>query len=320
MSKVLVAVVTYNSAAELPRLIDSLPDGMSDVDQWRLVVADNASSDGSADLVRELAPTATVIETGANLGYAAAINACAELAEPDEALFVLNADVRLHRGCARALLDGCADGTTGVAVPVVCRPDGSAEPTLRRRPTASRAIAEALLGARAGQFGERLDLTPQQRNRIVDADWANGAVLLVPARVRRLIGPWQADLFLYSEEVDYCRRVIDAGWKVRQFPAAKATHRGGEAATSPALWAQVTTNKVVHIARWESSRDAVLVWAVLLLAQLIRLPLGRGTHQRALTELWRGRAALVKGVPTNPAAPQDFRARVRVSGAIGGRV
>jgi N-acetylglucosaminyl-diphospho-decaprenol L-rhamnosyltransferase len=320
VSRVLVAVVTYNSATELPHLVASLPDGMSGVDDWRLVVADNASSDGSADLVGELAPSATVIQTGANLGYAAGINACMALAEPDEDLFVLNADVRLGRGCVRALVDACADGVTGVAAPVVQGLDGTVEASLRRRPTALRTVAESFAGVHAGRFGEQLDVPSSKRSLAVDADWINGAVLFVPAAVRARIGPWQQDLFLYSEEVDYCRRVIDAGWRVRWIPTARATHRGGEATSSPALWAQLTTNKVVHLARWEGRRHAAVAWVGLLAAQAIRLPLRRGTHQRALVELWSGRRSLLAGIPTNPAAPREFRVRIPVSGAIGGRV
>jgi GT2 family glycosyltransferase len=316
MTRVLVAVVTYNSAADLPSLMASLPAGLDGVD-WRLVVADNNSADDSVDVIRRLAPAATVVETGANLGYAAGVNACAELAEPDEALLVLNADVVLDRGCVRELLRACTNGSVGVAVPVVTRSDGVVEPTLRRRPTASRVLAEAVLGARSGRLGERVEAPAPPRP--IDVDWANGAVLLIPADVRRRIGKWQEDLFLYSEEVDYCRRVVDAGWRVRQTPTARATHRGGDVTSSAPLWAQLITNKVVHVARWEGRAAAELVWATLLVAQLVRLPLRRGTHRRALLELWRGRRVLLAGVPTNPAAPPEFRRRIPVTGAIGGR-
>jgi GT2 family glycosyltransferase len=313
---VLVAIVTFNSAADLPRLVASLPAGMEGVD-WRLVVADNCSSDDTVDMVNRLAPDAKVVQTGANLGYAAGINACAELAEPDEALFVLNADVVLGRGCALALLAACSTGSVGVAVPLVTGTDGSVEPTLRRRPTPTRVLAEALLGAHAGVLGERVE-TPMP-SRPIDVDWANGAVLLIPAEVRLRIGKWQEDLFLYSEEVDYCRRVVDAGWRVRQVPTARAVHEGGDVTTSPSLWAQLITNKVVHVARWEGRTAAELVWITLLVAQLIRLPLRRGIHRRALRELLRGRRALIAGVPTNPAAPPEFRRHIRVTRAIGGR-
>ncbi|MBV9845213.1 MAG: glycosyltransferase family 2 protein [Kutzneria sp.] len=318
MTRVLVAVVTHDSTNDLPALLASIEAGMSGVDQWRLVVADNASTDGSVDLVRELLPSATVVETGANLGYAAGINACACLAEPTEDLLVLNADVCLSPGCVLELVRACESGAIGVAVPVVFRGDGEPEPTLRRKPTVVRVLADALLGARAGRLGEELAVSELRPHGPTDADWANGAVLFIPASVRTSIGPWREDLFLYSEEVDYCRRVVDAGWRVCQVPGATATHRGGDVTRSPALWAQLTTNKVVHMARWEGQRAAAMTWAILVAAQLLRLPLRRGTHRRALLELLRGRRKLVNGVPTNPAAPKGFAAHVPAPKSVGG--
>ncbi|MCK2240819.1 MULTISPECIES: glycosyltransferase family 2 protein [unclassified Crossiella] len=301
---VVLAVVTYNSAADLPAFLDALPAALDGVPEWRLVVADNASSDGSADLLAELAPKATVLHTGGNLGYAAGINACLELAGPEEAVLVLNPDVRLESGAVRELLEVCADPAVGIAVPLVRHPDGHPESTLRRRPTPLRVLAEALLGGRAGSYGEQLPPGPA-RERI---DWANGAALMLAPGVAHRVGRWRAELFLYSEETDYCRRVTDAGWRIRQAPRAHALHRGGEFGVSPALWAQLITNKVVHLATWESRRAAVAGWLALVFSQALRLPLRRGTHRRALRELLTGRARLLAGFPTNPAATAEVAA------------
>ncbi|MGW0518310.1 glycosyltransferase family 2 protein [Crossiella sp. NPDC003009] len=303
---VLLAVVTYNSAADLPDFLDALPAALAGVPEWRLVVADNASSDGSPELVAELAPKAAVLHTGGNLGYAAGVNACLELATPQEAVLVLNPDVRLESGAVRELLEVCADPAVGIAAPLVRRPDGAPEATLRRRPTARRVLAEALLGGRAGSLGEQLPPGPA-RERV---DWANGAALMIAPGVAHRVGRWREELFLYSEETDYCRRVTDAGWQVRQAPRAHALHRGGEYGVSPALWAQLVTNKVVHLATWESRATAVAGWLALVLSQALRLPLRRGTHLRALRELLTGRARLLAGFPTNPAATAEVRAQL----------
>ncbi|SDN56625.1 glycosyltransferase family 2 protein [Allokutzneria albata] len=301
---VLVAVVTYNSAADLPELFRSLPDALTGVPSWRVVVADNASGDGSADLARNLLPTAEVVETGGNLGYAAGVNACLSRAKEGEAVFVLNADVRLAPGSVGTLLDAFADPAVGIAVPVVTHPTGEPEPTLRRRPTPARVLGDALLGRRATAFPALSEQIPVGNHE--EPDWANGATLLIGPHVWPRVGRWRAELFLYSEEVDYCLRVKDAGWSIRQVPGALAVHRGGEVASSPALWAQLVTNRVVHAARWNGATGARCVWAALVLAQVIRLPLRRGTHLAALRALLAGRRALLSGHPTNPAAPQEF--------------
>ncbi|GGM50858.1 glycosyl transferase [Longimycelium tulufanense] len=318
MTPVLVAVVTHQSMAELPGLFSGLPEALRGIDRWRVVIADNASTDGGPEWAARALPEATVVATGGNLGYAAGINAAMATAEPDETVLVLNPDVRLAPGSVRTLLSALDDEAVGVAVPEVTRPDGTPEPTLRRRPSVARAWGEALLGSRAQRFpalSERMPVDAGQR----DVDWANGAVLLIAPTVRRVIGPWREDLFLYSEEVDYCRRVQDAGWQIRQVPGASVVHRGGAVTRNPALWAQMVTNRVVHAARWDGTRAAWGTWAAFVVAQLLRLPLRRGTHRAALAALWRGRRRLLAGEPTNPAAPASFRAAVGVSTVGGGR-
>ncbi|WP_229686467.1 glycosyltransferase [Longimycelium tulufanense] len=297
----MAAVVSYQSAAHLPNLIASMPAGFEGVSRWRLVVADNGSTDGSADVVRSLAPESVVVDMGGNLGYAAGINACAALADPDEALLVLNTDVVLEPGMVRTLLDACErDDSIGVAVPEIRRPDGSAEPTLQRRPTPLRTLTGPALGRYVPALGSEM---PEDARW---ADWAWGAILLVPAQVRRVVGPWRDDLFLYWEETDYCRRVTDAGWRVRRVPDARAVHRGGHRKRSPSLWAQLVTNRVVHTARWDGRRATILTWSALALRQLLLMPLGRQIHRQALAALWTGRQLLLRGEPTHPAAPTEF--------------
>lgn len=105
---VAVLVVTWNSAAVLPGFLAALPQGMAGLD-WRLVVADNDSSDDSVAVVRELAPEATVVETGRNGGYAFGVNAALRAAAAWEggfrAALVCNPDIRMGEGCAATLVD-----------------------------------------------------------------------------------------------------------------------------------------------------------------------------------------------------------------------
>src|SRR5699024_1599250 len=95
--RIAVCVVTFNSAPLIPELVASLPTGAEGTD-WTLVFADNASADGTRAEVARHAPTATVVETGANLGYAGGINAAVRAAGPQDAYLILNADVRLMPG------------------------------------------------------------------------------------------------------------------------------------------------------------------------------------------------------------------------------
>lgn len=314
---VLVALVVHNSAAVLPGLLASLPAALTGIDRYRLVVADNVSTDDSLGVIGRLAPEAAVVGMPANLGYAAGINACARRGRGDEALLVLNPDVRLAPGSVSALLRACVDDDgLGVAAPVVFGPDGDREVTLRRRPTALRAWGEALLGRRAARWPRLSELVlPERVPRDRQADWVNGAVLLIPAAIRAAVGDWREALFLYGEEVDYCRRVTDAGWQVRQVAAARATHLGGQSRSTPQLWAQLVANKVAHAARWEGGAATRMTWAALVFGQLLRLPLRRGTHRAALCTLWQARRDLLRGATALPAAPAAAVAVLRAGEA-----
>jgi N-acetylglucosaminyl-diphospho-decaprenol L-rhamnosyltransferase len=92
----IVALVTYNSEAVLGGCLASLNMAAAHAGPWRLVVADNASADGSVALVEKLHPEATVVRLPRNLGYAAGVNAAVAAAPSAGPVLVLNPDVRLE--------------------------------------------------------------------------------------------------------------------------------------------------------------------------------------------------------------------------------
>ena len=154
-----VVVVTYNSAAHLPRLVDSLPDALAGVGEWTLHVVDNDSTDGTPALVEQLLPAAALTRVGANRGYATGINLAADQAPPDHHLLVLNPDVRLHPGCVAHLLHA-VDLGAGIVVPKLLDDDGVLSPSLRREPSLTRAWAEALIGGRRLRASASLRWSP----------------------------------------------------------------------------------------------------------------------------------------------------------------
>src|SRR6478736_1762597 len=105
MPRVSVVVVSYNSEGLLADFFASLPDALSGIDQYEVIVADNASVDRSVDLARELWPDVKIVELESNRGYAAGINTAVRVAEPDSHLLVLNDDTRMGRESIRPLVE-----------------------------------------------------------------------------------------------------------------------------------------------------------------------------------------------------------------------
>ncbi|MBT2477409.1 glycosyltransferase [Streptomyces sp. ISL-94] len=294
---VAVLVVTWNSAAVLPEFLASLPDGMAGLD-WRLVVADNDSADGTVDLIRSLAPETTIVQTGRNAGYAAGVNAALEAAAKWEGGFraavVCNPDVRMRRGCALLLVDALdapqrGGGRVGISVPLLYEEDGrTLLHSLRRESSVTRALGEAVLGnRRAGRFPRWSELVtdPSAYERATVADWATGALMALSRACLDACGAWDESFFLYSEETEYCLRARDRGFVTRLEPAAAATHLGGDSQVSPRLWTLLTLNRVRLYRRRHGLAAATAFRAAVLLRETSRAALGRASSRAAARAL-----------------------------------
>ncbi|MFD0265052.1 glycosyltransferase family 2 protein [Streptomyces sp. NPDC127106] len=283
---VAVLVVTWNSARVLPAFLASLPEGMTGLD-WRLVVADNDSADGTADLVRSLAPDATVVRTGRNAGYAAGVNAALEAAAGWDggfrAALVCNPDVRMGTGCAARLVDALdaplsGGRRVGISVPLLYEEDGTLHHSLRRESRVTRALGEAVIGnRRAGRFPLLSELVtdPAAYRRATVADWATGALMALSRPCLDACGPWDESFFLYSEETEYCLRARDHGFATRLEPAASAVHLGGDSQVSPRLWTLLTLNRVRLYRRRHGPAATAAFRAAVLLRETSRAALGR---------------------------------------------
>ena len=300
MIDVVVAVVTYNSANHVRRLVESLEGGLSGVDRWELVVADNASTDGTPDLLGELRPDAKVVQMGRNAGYAAGINAAVRVAAPWDSVLVLNPDVVLRPGAVSALQRALAAPRTGVAVPRLVNPDGSLAHSLRREPTVARAWGEAILGGRRAGHHPRLGEVvrdPRQYDSPTHADWATGAAMLVSRPCYDAVGGFDESFFLYSEETDFALRARDSGYRLTYAPAAVVDHVGGESDTSPPLYALLTRNRLRLFARRHRAVPTAFFWGALVTGEALRAPRGP-THRHALRTLMGGARRAEDGSPS----------------------
>ena len=283
---VVVVVVTFNSREVLPGLVATLPTGLDGL-SWQLVVVDNASSDGSAELARELAPDCLVVETGRNAGYAAGLNAGRAAAPPHRAVLLLNPDVRLDPGCVRTLSAALGAGV-GIAVPRLRDSAGDLHLSLRREPTALRAWGDALLGARrAGRWAALGELVsdPAAYDAPTTADWAEGSTQLVSTECWDACGGWDESYFLYSEETDFALRARDLGHLTAYVPDAGAVHLQGESTVSPGLWALLVANKVRLHRRRHGRARAAAFWLASLAREASRAALGSATSRAALATL-----------------------------------
>lgn len=327
--RVLVALVTCNSADVLSGLLDALPAAMEGVPSWDVVAVDNASTDVTWRTLREAGAVGTRVQTGHNAGYAAGINRAVRAGPAADAVLVLNPDVRPRPGMVARLLAELEATGAGIVVPRLQTPAGDIAFSLRRDPTVLRALGEAVLGGLRGggvpALGE-LVATPADYEHDRWADWASGAAMLLSRACLDAVGEWEEGFFLYSEETDYALRARDAGFGLRYVAEAVAVHLGGDAPTDAALWSLLQVNRARLVTRRRGRVYGVVFRAVLLLNAGVRTLLGRRVHRRAFVGLLRpashavvaaggpaprGRAATGEPVTGPAGAQRRWRRRTR---------
>jgi len=183
----------------------------------RVLVLDNASQDGSADAARAHPACDEVIALDERRGKG--INDSDLLARaPGRYGLLLNEDSELLPGATRALHAALeADPTAGAATARLLRPGGGPQPSAWRFPTPLTAAASALALHR--------QLVVQSGGSVTRrVDWAQSAAMLVRLDAAHQIGFFDPAFFVYSDEVDFCRRLRNAGWYTLHVPGASAIH------------------------------------------------------------------------------------------------
>lgn len=280
---VAVVIVTYNSADVLPGLLNSLESGLEGIDEFEVVVVDNDSRDGSADIAMLHPIHPHVIKTGRNGGYAAGINEASRIIDPSAHLLILNPDVRLLRKSVLPLLERLDDPMVGIAVPRNLMPDGATDRTLRREPSVVTSWSEAILGGRLSawlELGEMVDNAGvYDKDQLVD--WASGCALLISARARHLAPQWDETFFLYSEETEYQRRVRNFGLSIAYVPQSSVLHIGGDYQVQTKLTALLTSNKIRYFQKYHGAIATTLFRLGIVIGAFLRFAKGK-TQRTAL--------------------------------------
>jgi N-acetylglucosaminyl-diphospho-decaprenol L-rhamnosyltransferase len=232
-----IIILNYNTCAHLrvclhTLLADQLPN-------TEVFVVDNASSDGSGDMVAAEFPTVRLIRSQHNGGFAYGNNQALRLAR-GEAVLLLNPDTLIQPGAIRQLMTLLqSHPEAGIVGPKLLRPDGSMHLACRRSfPTPSVAFYRIAGLSRAFPkspiFG-RYNLTYVDPDQPIEVDSVCGACLLIRRCVFERIGMLDERFFMYGEDLDWCLRARQAGWTVRYEPSVVVQHQHGAASRARAL-------------------------------------------------------------------------------------
>ncbi|HKA29017.1 MAG TPA: glycosyltransferase family 2 protein [Candidatus Binatia bacterium] len=216
-----VVIVNWNGGDALLACVGSLAAEASPQASTEVIVVDNASSDGSAVAARDAFPWLTVIDSGANLGFAAGANLGSDHARGEVIVFV-NPDARVAPGAVAALVGALAElPGAGIAG------GGLVDPRGRWQPGAARfgALGHLVLDTTLGRLPTRL------RTRPYAVDWVYGTFMAVRHDLFRRLGGFDRAYFLYGEDMDLCHRAAEIGARTIHVPAARAVHGANLSAT-----------------------------------------------------------------------------------------
>jgi N-acetylglucosaminyl-diphospho-decaprenol L-rhamnosyltransferase len=200
------------------------PEGVS----HEVLVLDNASTDGSADGVRERYPKATLIELERRTGKAANDSLLLERARGRLCL-LLNEDSELQPGATPELIAALeADPNAAAAGARLLTSDGMETDCAWRLPDISWALAAAVFMHSRVAVESRGDV-------VREVGWVQSSAMLVRREAARQIGWLDPDFFVYSDETDFCRRLHDAGWRILFVPGARAIHHDQLSTDSAAM-------------------------------------------------------------------------------------
>jgi GT2 family glycosyltransferase len=290
-----VIIVVSHNTRDL--LLGSLSELMPSAARVRaeVVVVDNASSDGSAEMVAKRFPAVRLIANDSNVGFARANNQAIE-ATSSRCVLLLNSDAYPQGTALEALLHVMeCDGRVAIAGPRMhdahSMPLASAHSFESLPKLAGAALGiHRILRPSIAAWATRLAGRAGAQHRInfdasapADADWVSGACMMVRRSVLANVGLLDERYFMYMEDEDLCRRVREAGYRVVYVPSSRVVHHVGGSTASSAIGARLYRDSRLIYHRRYNSRLYPAFW---LLSNLY------AARQRGLARLFELRTAV----------------------------
>jgi N-acetylglucosaminyl-diphospho-decaprenol L-rhamnosyltransferase len=270
-----VVVVSWNVRDLLRRCLQSIDPRGGTVE---IIVVDNASTDGSPAMVRDEFPHVRLVANEENRGFTAANNQGLALST-GRSLLLLNPDTNVV-GEALATMTAYLEAhpEVGALGPRLCYPDGSLQSSRRRFPTFTTALVESTVIQEwwhDNRFLRRYYMLDTPDDRIQTVDWVVGACLLVRRAAYEQVGGLDEGFFMYSEEMDWCRRIKTAGWQVVYLPTATVVHHEGKSSEQviAARHIYFQSSKLRYFRKHHGPLQATLLRAFLLISygfQMVR--------------------------------------------------
>jgi N-acetylglucosaminyl-diphospho-decaprenol L-rhamnosyltransferase len=288
-----IVIVTYNSGSDLQRCLETVFAAARGID-FHVVVSDSGSTDHTLSVARRFPVTCIA---GGDQGFARACNRSLGLHAVRNSRYVLllNPDTEILTGSLAELVAEC-DRWSDRRLFTVRQVDAENRlvHTLRRFPSVGTLFADAFPVAGLRWRGERIT-DPGVYERVSECDWAMGSFLILPRAALHDVSGFDERFFVYSEEVDLCRRARAHGWTVTYLPSVTISHVGQSRVRDRRRAHHHARAKLIYAEKWNTRPERLLIRAALVIryarvALRARSPDARRSARTGLLALLRYRS------------------------------
>ena len=276
MIDISIIIVNWNVKDLLDKCLASLHNGRlaigishDNLPSVEIIVVDSASHDGSGEMIREKYPDVQLSVQGENVGFTRGNNIGFREAQ-GKYLLLLNPDTEIIDDAIVKVWQYMKQHSdVGIIGTHTLNTDDSHQSTRRRFPTLATGIFESTwLASFAPQSIDRhYKMLDTDNNAVLDVDWVQGSFMLVRREVYEQIGGLDEGYVMYSEEMDWCKRAKDAGWKVVYHGGAFITHHGGQSSGQVAAFKQIQfhTSKLRYFRKHHGYMTYFILRVIILL-------------------------------------------------------
>ena len=253
MPNLSIIIINWNTHDLLGDCLESIEQNRDGLDV-EVIVVDNASTDGSQEMVQNRFPYVKLLQNRKNLGFARANNQGLSISR-GRFIMLLNSDTLLQPGALFTMvsfMDMHSD--VGIVGAELLNRDGTLQPSWAKYPS----LLSELLGA---NFRGRKQFYTKDGSPAYEVDWVGGACLLIRRSTMEQVGNLDERFFMYSEELDWCYRTRLLGWKICYLPGASVIHLSGQSSrhASQKMKVQLYKSKLLFFCKHYGRQRTILL-------------------------------------------------------------
>ncbi len=275
-----IIIVSWNVADLLALCLKSIFERPNDKLRIEVIVVDSASTDNSVAMVQKRFPKVKLLPQSENLGFVRCNNLAFKIAQGRHIL-MLNPDTEIVGNALSHMVDYLdVKSDVGIIGPRTLNSDGSAQSTRRRFPTLMVAFFEStwLQPFAPKSLLDHYYVAESPDDGVFDVDWVQGSALMARHEVYEQIGGLDEGYVMFSEELDWCKRAKNAGWRVVYFGSMQIIHHGGKSTDQAVAHRHIyfQESKLRYFRKYHGRVTAYFLRAFLLLNYLWQIALESG--------------------------------------------